>query len=283
MKMKMVVEERKHMGQNVRENIEILLKGAWVGGTMTVPGVSGGTMAMVLGIYDRLISSVSRVFKDPKRSIPFLLWFALGGTAGILLFSKGISLLLASGWAVPARFFFLGAVGGGIPLIFREAGIRRFGSGEAVFLGIGIVSALFIGLIPEGLFTPAGGGISDFLIQVAGGVIIAVALVLPGISASQMLYMLGIYESTLNAVGSMDIAALIPLAAGGLLGTFFSARVLEGLLEKHTRPTFLIILGFMLASLPELFPGIPEGIDVVYSLTAVYAGFMLLYKIGSVN
>ena len=283
MKMKRVVEERKHMEQNVRENIKIILKGAWVGGTMTVPGVSGGTMAMVLGIYDRLISSVSRVFKDPKRSIPFLLWFALGGTAGILLFSKGISLLLASRWAVPARFFFLGAVGGGIPLIFREAGIRRFGSGEAVFLGIGIVSALFIGLIPEGLFTPAGGGISDFLIQAAGGVIIAVALVLPGISASQMLYMLGIYESTLNAVGSMDIAALIPLAAGGLLGTFFSARVLEGLLEKHTRPTFLIILGFMLASLPELFPGIPEGIDVVYSLTAVYAGFMLLYKIGSVN
>ncbi|MFR2782212.1 MAG: undecaprenyl phosphate translocase family protein [Clostridium sp.] len=70
------------MGHNTRENTKILLKGAWVGGTMTVPGVSGGTMAMVLGIYDRLISSVSRVFKEPKQSIPFLLWFALGG-AGV--------------------------------------------------------------------------------------------------------------------------------------------------------------------------------------------------------
>ena len=106
------------MGHNTRENTKILLKGAWVGGTMTVPGVSGGTMAMVLGIYDRLISSVSRVFKEPKQSIPFLLWFALGGAGGILLFSRGISLLLSSRWEVPARFFFLGAVGGGIPLIF---------------------------------------------------------------------------------------------------------------------------------------------------------------------
>ena len=113
------------MGHNTRENIKILLKGAWVGGTMTVPGVSGGTMAMVLGIYDRLISSVSRVFKEPKQSIPFLLWFALGGAGGILLFSRGISLLLSSRWEVPARFFFLGAVGGGIPLIFKEAGIKE--------------------------------------------------------------------------------------------------------------------------------------------------------------
>ena len=271
------------MGHNTRENIKILLKGAWVGGTMTVPGVSGGTMAMVLGIYDRLISSVSRVFKEPKQSIPFLLWFALGGAGGILLFSRGISLLLSSRWEVPARSFFLGAVGGGIPLIFKEAGIKRFGSGDAVFVGIGILSALLIGLIPEGLFTPGAGGVSDILIQALGGIIIAVALVLPGISASQMLYMLGIYESTLKAVGNMDIAALVPLAAGGLLGTFFSAKVLEGLLEKHTRPTFLLILGFMFASLPELFPGIPAGAEAVYSLVAVGAGFMLLYGIGRMN
>jgi putative membrane protein len=94
-------------------------------------------MAMVLGIYDRLISSVSRVFKEPKQSIPFLLWFALGGAGGILLFSRGISLLLSSRWEVPARFFFLGAVGGGIPLIFKEAGIKRFGSGDAVFVATG--------------------------------------------------------------------------------------------------------------------------------------------------
>ena len=226
-------------------------------------------MAMVLGIYDRLISSVSRVFKEPKQSIPFLLWFALGGAGGILLFSRGISLLLSSRW--------------GIPLIFKEAGIKRFGSGDAVFVGIGILSALLIGLIPEGLFTPGAGGVSDILIQALGGVIIAVALVLPGISASQMLYMLGIYESTLKAVGNMDIAALVPLAAGGLLGTFFSAKVLEGLLEKHTRPTFLLILGFMFASLPELFPGIPAGAEAVYSLVAVGAGFMLIYGIGRMN
>ncbi|MFQ8681275.1 undecaprenyl phosphate translocase family protein [Enterocloster sp.] len=76
------------MLDNQRENIKTLLKGAWVGGTMTVPGVSGGSMAMVLGIYDRLITSVSRIFKEPGKSIPFLLWFAVGGCAGIVLFPE---------------------------------------------------------------------------------------------------------------------------------------------------------------------------------------------------
>ena len=260
------------MLDNQRENIKTLLKGAWVGGTMTVPGVSGGSMAMVLGIYDRLITSVSRIFKEPGKSIPFLLWFAVGGCAGIVLFSRGISLLLTTKAAVSARFFFLGAVGGGIPLIFKEAGIRRFGSKDAIFV------------IPTGLFAPGeSGSLSSVLLQAVGGVIIAVALVLPGISASQMLYMLGIYESTLQAVSHLDIMALIPLGIGGLAGTFVSAKVLEGLLEKHTRPTFLIILGFMFASLPELFPGIPTGMELVYSLAALAAGFFLLFKIGKVS
>ena len=119
------------MGHNTRENTKILLNGAWVGGTMTVPGVSGGTMAMVLGIYDRLISSVSRVFKEPKQSIPFYCGFALGGAGGILLFPEASACFYPPGGRF-LPFFFLGAVGGGIPLIFKEAGIKRFGSGDAV-------------------------------------------------------------------------------------------------------------------------------------------------------
>ena len=244
---------------------------------MTVPGVSGGTMAMVLGIYDRLISSVSRVFKEPKQSIPFLLWFALGGAGGILLFSRGISLLLSSRWEVPARFFFLGAVGGGIPLIFKEAGIKRFGSGDAVFVGIGILSALLIGLIPEGLFTPGAGGVSDILIQALGGVIIAVALVLPGISASQMLYMLGIYEGIMENIGNLNILPLIPLGIGVVGGIFLTTKVLERLMERYPQPTYLIILGFMFGSLPELFPGIPAGGALVFSALTAAAGFAALY------
>ena len=117
----------------------------------------------------------------------------------------------------------------------------------------------------------------NMLFQFAGGFIIAVALVLPGISASQMLYMLGIYESTLKAVGRLDFFAFFPLAAGGILGTFLTARILEQLIKKHREATFLIILGFMLASLRSLLPGRLIQENLLFCGIALVAGFVSLY------
>ena len=70
-----------------RDNVKIILKGMWIGGTMTVPGVSGGSMAMIMGIYDRLISSISSFFKEPAGSMAFLFKFVLGAGTGMVLFS----------------------------------------------------------------------------------------------------------------------------------------------------------------------------------------------------
>ena len=117
----------------------------------------------------------------------------------------------------------------------------------------------------------------NLLFQLAGGFIIAVALVLPGISASQMLYMLGIYESTLKAISSLDIFALLPLAVGGIMGTYLTARILEQLIKKHREATFLMILGFMLASLPELLPGHLAQENLLFCVMALAAGFIGVY------
>ena len=92
-----------------------ILKGMWVGGTMTVPGVSGGSMAMILGVYDRLIASVSGFFKEPVKSIVFLGQFVAGAGVGMVLFSRLITWLLTTRADIPLRFFFLGAVAGACP------------------------------------------------------------------------------------------------------------------------------------------------------------------------
>ena len=119
--------------------------------------------------------------------------------------------------------------------------------------------------------------IADFVMQLIGGVIIAIGLVLPGISVSQMLYMLGIYESIMADISSLNVLPLIPLGIGVLGGTFLTAKVLESLMERHPQPTYLIILGFMFGSLPELFPGIPGGADLIFSAAAAVLGFLALY------
>ena len=114
------------------ENGKILIKGLVIGSTMTLPGVSGGSMAMVLGIYGRLLKHVSEITKYPKESLTFLLWFAAGAGSGAFLFSRGISWLLTTRAEGVLRFFFLGAVAGGIPMILKSASVRRIRGRELI-------------------------------------------------------------------------------------------------------------------------------------------------------
>lgn len=104
----------------MKENwLKIFLKGLCVGGTMLVPGVSGGSMAMILGIYDKLITSVSSFFACKKRNALFLLLFALGGGAGMLLFANPLLYLLER-YPLVLRWFFIGAVAGSTPMMLKK-------------------------------------------------------------------------------------------------------------------------------------------------------------------
>lgn len=262
--------------------MEFFAKGMWIGGTMTVPGVSGGSMAMILGIYDKLIQAVSRFFRTPAESMGILFRFLAGAALGMVLFSRLITWLLTTRANVPLRFFFLGAGAGGIPMIYRKAGIRRLGWETVAYPAIGILAVVLLSFLPAGVFLQAEmtGG-RNLILPLLGGVIIAAGLVLPGISVSQMLYMLGMYESIMKSISSLDILPLIPLGIGVAGGTFLVASLLEGLLKRYPQPAYLIILGFMLGSLPELYPGIPAGAGLMGSGAAAAAGFWVLFWMSS--
>ncbi|MGN1423324.1 MAG: DUF368 domain-containing protein [Oscillospiraceae bacterium] len=238
----------------MKETMITVLKGLAVGASMTVPGVSGGSMAMITGIYDRLVSSMSRIFSEPEQSIPFLLKFSVGAAAGVFLLAGIIGAALGSPAGLPLRFFFLGAVAGGIPLIFRKAELDRLSAGCIALILAGAAAVLFLSRLPEGLFSPVKAGAVASVIQFAGGIIIAAALVLPGISCSHMMLMMGIYGPVMDSISRLDILSLLPMAAGLAVGTFLTARVLERLIEKHGRGCYLVILGFMAGSLTELVP-----------------------------
>lgn len=284
------------------KQLEVFLKGIWIGGTMTVPGVSGGTMAILLGIYDRLIGAVSGLI--PKRnpmedgtgkltyrwcayrktvlgSILFLTVFFLGAGLGMLLFAKLISGLLeqpvVGGYV---RFFFLGAVAGGIPLILSSAKLKKFSVWLLVLpvIGAGLVYGLTF--LPEEMFSlESAGGVGALLLKLAGGIVLAIALVLPGVSASQMLYTLGIYEEIISCISEFKVAPLIPLGIGTVIGILLITKTLDMLMTKYPKQTFLIIFGFILGSLPELFPRDATG-NYLLCGGCVAIGFLLAYWIG---
>lgn len=261
-----------------KDSIVTFLKGMWIGGTMTVPGISGGSMAMILGIYDRLIKAVNHAIKLEKESLLFLLRFLVGAVIGLVLFSKAVPYLLTQ-FPYPMHFFFLGCVVGGIPMIFRAAQVKKFSWKIIVYLILGIVLVSLIALIPKGLFVSAQ-GIKGVFLQLVGGIIIAVALVLPGISVSHMLYMLGLYETVTTAVGNLDVLSILPLGIGVVAGILLTAKVMEKAMERAPQFTYLVVLGFLFGSVPELFPGIPQTpISVFASLIMLTAGFFAVYLI----
>ncbi len=300
------------IGSDVVNFLKNFIKGIVVGIATLVPGVSGGTMAIVVGIYDRLIHSVSSFFKDWKKNTLFLFQVGAGVLLGILLFNR-LMLIALDAMPYVMSYLFMGIIIGGLPVLYKKAmsigteisggmhksggvdtsaGINKAGTNkfstdvsvriaDIIFLVIGFCTVLLMTSEPDAVITLASGDtLLSYLFLILAGVILAIALVLPGISFSFMLLVLGMYDITLKAIGDFNIPYLIPLGLGVAAGTFATARIIENLLAKHTRKTYMLIIGFVLGSLLEVFPGIPQGWQLPVSAFALILGFITMFLLG---
>lgn len=236
-------------------NIILFLKGLFIGSTMTIPGVSGGTMAIILGVYEDLIHNVNQIKKEPFKSVLFLCNIGLGGLIGFVAFARIISYLLTnSTTGIYVRIIFAIIVLCGIPLLVKKSDITKLSIVNILWLFLGLFLVLSLSTLPKGLFA-SGLGLSFIIMQLLGGIIVAIALVLPGISASHMLYILGLYTSVLENVYTFKWLSLTPLLLGIIIGTFATANVLERLINKYTENTYMVIIGFVVGSVVGLFGG----------------------------
>ena len=252
------------------------LKGLFVGGTMLVPGVSGGSMAIILGVYDRLVTSVSSFMKHKRKSAIFLGIFALGALLGMFLFAKPL-LSIIEKFTLPAMYFFIGAVAGGVPMIIRKAEINKVSWRVFVYPILGFLIILLFSFLPENIFRSDNSqGWLSYLLLLISGIIAAVALVLPGISVSYMLLLMGMYDETMKAIGELYFPYLLPLGIGLIVGIILTTKLLEKAMVNHTQPTYIIILGFIVGSVVEVFPGIPMGWNIPLCIALFLAGFVII-------
>lgn len=256
----------------MKDKLVLILKGFIIGGTMLVPGVSGGSMAIILGIYGDLISSVSNFFYSKRKNFTFLFIFSIGAILGMLLFSKSILTLLHN-YRVPVLYFFIGAVIGGIPTITKTCGLKRLNMSSIAYILTGVILVLSLTLIPEGLFNPTS--IESFkgsLMLLAAGFFAAIALILPGISVSFVLLVLGIYEEIINAIDQLNIPYLTIIFIGLVLGVITTTKILEKAMKTYKTATYLIILGFVLGSVLPIFPGAPTGMNILLCPVTLFLG-----------
>lgn len=258
----------------LKSNLSIILKGFFIGSSMSVPGVSGGTMAILLGIYDKLISSISNFLKDIKGNILFLMKFSIGVGLGIGSLAFVIKWLLGL-FPIPVSFFFLGAVIGGIPALVKKTKDSKLDIASAVYLLIGLILVISIGYLPKNnISITSGSGIGHYMMILIAGIVIALALVLPGISTSHMLLVMGMYESMLAAITEFDIVYIGILGISTLIGIFIITKPIEYLMNRFTHQAYCMIIGFVLGSTSEIFrekimPSIPTASDYTWWIPTV--------------
>lgn len=254
------------------------LKGVAISISQLVPGVSGGTIAMILGIYDKLLHAVNNITKDFKNQYKILLEVGIGAIVGIFAFSRIVKTLFEN-YPIQVGYLFIGVILGGAPLMFKKATLKGFRKTSIIYLLIGFIVVLMM-RTPDNDASSIVTNLNllNFIWLFIGGFIVAVALILPGISGSFMLYVLGLYNTVITAVVDFNIPILIPIVIGGIIGTLATSKIIEMLLLKFPEQTYILIFGFILGSVFSVFPGV-EGVKSIVGVILGIIGFIFTYYI----
>lgn len=219
-----------------------------------IPGVSGGTMAVVFGVFDRLIASISNIRKEFKKSILFLLPIGLGAGAAILLLSQGLKWLLEHHY-MATNLFFVGVIVGSIPMIFGKAVEGGFKIRNLIPFAVTFAMMIvMIFLSPEGETVIVRTlDVFMFIKLLVFSAIAAISMIIPGLSGSFVMLLLGTYNTVITAIAELNIVMLIPVVIGVALGILFGSKLINWLIVRFPQATYFAILGFVIGSIPTIF------------------------------
>ena len=282
--------------------ISDILRGAVIGVANIIPGVSGGTMMVSMGIYDTIIGCINNLFKDFKRCVKTLWPYAVGMALGIVLLAKLITFLLAR-YALQTNLAFIGLIFGGLPAILVQTKGDKKGAAGAVLFALAFALVVGLQIVGEGDGHDAALTLSagQLAVLFAMGVIASATMVIPGVSGSMMLMLLGYYNPIVGTVSRMIDAllsfnmseilfccgVLVPFGIGVVAGIFAIAKLIEVLLKRFRGQTYCAILGLVAASPVAILMATDlSGVTALSWLVgaiAFAAGFAAAYRLGGVG
>lgn len=260
--------------------IKQFFSGFLIGVANIIPGVSGGTMAVILGVYDELIESISQFFSNrAKRGayFRFLLCIAFGAGAAIFACSFLFDYLLLHHTG-PTYFFFMGLILASVPIVYKQHEDM-----QATPVRVGLCILFFVLLIVIDCMMPPKEvyqgllDLSEFSkpLLFVSGMFAAGAMVVPGISGSFILLLLGTYQGVLFAVKTLHMPTLMIVMIGASVGMLVFTTLIFKLLKKFPSETYFSILGLLLGSVVVIYP---EGAFHVVSLVTFFFGFFVALK-----
>ncbi len=269
----------------MKEKLILFIKGIVLGVAFVIPGVSGGTLAVLMGIYEELIEAASNFYKsiaDFKKYIMYLLPIGLGVVFSVAVFAKLIKFGLDKA-PIITILIFLGMIIGGIPALVRNVKGTKTNLKDMTLMLVGLIIVISMLIFHKSNSNVVltnmsiGGYITLFLV----GAIAAVTMVVPGISGSFTLMLIGYYEPILNLVNDItsfknlgpNLILIFTFMLGVFIGIIFISKIIEWCLKHYKRETYYAIIGFVLSSIISV---IYEVSKFPFNLTHLIIGIVLL-------
>ena len=255
------------------------IKGILIGSGAILPGISSGVICMVLGLYEKLLNSVLNFFKDIKGNFKFLFPIVSGGLIGIILFSNIISYCFN---IIPSqtKSLFIGLLLGSIYILAASnIANKSYKNNKSQYISFFICFLIGLGLIYlENIlninteYTP-----NEFsgLFLILSGFFMSIGIVVPGVSSTIILMLLGVYPTYLSALSIVNMNVLLPMMLGACIGSLIFMKIIQKLLNKYHSQTIFGIIGFSLGSILILYPGYSFNLESFISIILLILGFII--------
>lgn len=255
----------------IAEWILLVIKGIVVGAGAIIPGVSGGVLCVVFGIYQPMMALLAHPIKSFKTYYKIFIPFIIGWLAGFLLIAKLVEMLFAASASI-AIALFVGLIAGTLPSLFKEAG--KFGTDNKSRIGFTLGLFLMFTLLLL-LDNQSSSSITPNIWWFAfSGLIWGFSLIVPGLSSSSILIFMGLYQPMTSGIAALDMAVILPLIAGLAVTVLLFARLVNHLFEKHHSIMHHTIIGIVIASTLLIIPTeYPNWWSLVISAVCFAAGF----------
>ncbi|RBP41617.1 DUF368 domain-containing protein [Garciella nitratireducens] len=252
------------------------LKGLAIGVGAIAPGVSGGALAVIFGIYENLTYAIGNIFKDFKKKIFYLFPIGLGGIAGILIFSNMLEYLFKN-YNIEIRYLFIGLMIGTFPSLLKLANKNGFKKNYTISFFIALSSTILFTLLEDTMINIVSKEVPGVLDLIIYGVIVGFGTIVPGVSSSVILMYIGAYNTLLKAIASVNIPLLIPVGIGFVLSFLVLAKVISFLFQYAYGYTYYAVLGFVIGSIVPIFPGVQFHFRYFISFIIMVIGFFISF------
>lgn len=257
------------------------IQGMIIGVGSIMPGVSGGTLAVIFGLYEKIMNAIATGFKDLKNKIIYFTPLVLGAGIGLLLFSKLLSFLFEH-YEFQTKYAFIGLMLGTLPSVIKDCNKKGFKPHFLIPFSITLATTLIFTALGNSVQT-GNGAHTNPLFYILCGAILGFGTIIPGISASFILIYLGAYETLLGAISDItnfgnlayNLTIIIPTCIGFVLSILLFAKLMSFLFKKAYGITYYAVLGFVIGSIVMIFPGVRIDITGLLSILLLISGCLL--------